>query len=137
MVKANVAVAIPDLVGESFDLFGDRGHSAIVAKEAGGVTVMGGGEILEPFPGVGGFDWRISRIEVGGLDGSLGVVEACFPWGMFVLVRPCAAEGVRDRDQVQGGGGAVFFTAGWTPLSVVPGASSIWMKVHGYSPWRS
>ncbi len=103
MVKANVAVAIPDLVGESFDLFGDRGHSAIVAKEAGGVTVMGGGEILEPFPGVGGFDWRISRIDVGG-SGSLAVVGVRFPWGVFVLVHPCAAKGVQDRDRVWEGG---------------------------------
>ncbi len=94
MVTPNVAIAIPDLVGESFDLFGDGGHAAILAKEGGGVAVVGRGGVLEPFPGAGGFDWRISRIDDGGLDGSLAVVEACFLWDVFVLVCPCAAEGV-------------------------------------------
>jgi hypothetical protein len=32
-VNPNKAVAIADLVGESFDLFGDRGRATIVAKE--------------------------------------------------------------------------------------------------------
>ncbi len=32
-VNPNEAVAIADLVGESFDLFGDGGHAAIMAKE--------------------------------------------------------------------------------------------------------
>jgi hypothetical protein len=93
-VKPNVAIVIPDLVGKSFDFWGDGGRTAIVAKVGGGAAAMGGGGILKPFPGVGGLDWRISRIDVGGLDGSLGVVEARFPWGVFVLVRPCAAEGL-------------------------------------------
>jgi hypothetical protein len=31
--KPNVAVAIPDFVEKSFDLFGDGGCAAIVAKE--------------------------------------------------------------------------------------------------------
>jgi hypothetical protein len=78
-VKPNVAVAIADLVGESFDLFGDRGCVAIVAKEGGGAAVVGGGRVFEPFPGVGGLDWMISRIDAGGLDGSLVVVGVCFP----------------------------------------------------------
>jgi hypothetical protein len=56
VVKPNVAVAIPDSVGESFDLFGDGGCVAIVAKEGGDAAVVGGGGILEPFPGVGGFN---------------------------------------------------------------------------------
>jgi hypothetical protein len=68
-------------------------HAAIVAKEGGGAAVMGRGGVLEPFPGVGGFNWMISRIDVGGL-GSLAVVGARFPWSVFVLVRPCAAEGI-------------------------------------------
>ncbi len=93
MVKQNVAIAIPDLVGESFDLFGDGGCAAIVAKEGGGAAVLGRGGVLEPFPGVGGFNWRISRIEVGGV-GSMAVVEVHFPWNSFVLVHPCAAKGV-------------------------------------------
>jgi hypothetical protein len=96
-VKPNVAIAIPDSVEESFDFFWDRGCTAIVAKEGGGAAVAGGGGVFEPFPGVGGFNWRISRIDIGGLDGSLPVVGACFPWGVFVLVYPCAAEGVQDR----------------------------------------
>ncbi len=58
---------------------------AIMAKGGGGAVVVGGGGVFKPFPGVGGFDWRISRIEVGGLDGSLAVVGARFPWGVFVL----------------------------------------------------
>ncbi len=41
VVKANVAIAIPDLVGESFDLFGGVGCASIVAKEAGGAAVVG------------------------------------------------------------------------------------------------
>jgi hypothetical protein len=101
-VKPNVAVAIPDLVGESFDLFGDGGQVVIVAKARGGAAVIGRGGVFEPIPGAGGFDWRISKIDVGGLDGSLVVVGACFPWGVFVLVCPCAAEGVQDRNQVRG-----------------------------------
>ncbi len=75
-------------------MFGDRGCTAIVAKEGGGAAVVGGGMVFEPFPGAGGFNWRISRIDVGGLDGSLAVVAARFPWDVFVLVRPCSAEGV-------------------------------------------
>jgi hypothetical protein len=94
VVKSNVAVAIPDLVGESFDLFWGWGRSAIVAKVGGVAAAVGGGGVLKLFPGAGGLDWRISRIDVGGLDRSLGVVEAQFPWGVFVLVRPCAAEGL-------------------------------------------
>jgi hypothetical protein len=104
MVKPNVAIAIPDLVGQSFDLFGDGGCATIVAKVGGGAAVMGGDGGLKPFPGAGSLDWRISRIDVGGLDRSLAVVGARFPWGVFVLVRPCAAEGVQDRDQVRRGG---------------------------------
>ncbi len=79
MVKPNVAIAIPDSVGESFDLFGDGGCVAIVAKDRCGAAVMGGGGVLGPFPGVGGLDWRILRIDVGGLDVSLADVEAHFP----------------------------------------------------------
>ncbi len=71
--------------------------------EGDGAAVVGRGGVLEPLPGAGGFNWRISRIDVGGL-GSLAVVGVCFPWGVFVLVRPCAAEGVRDRNQVWGVG---------------------------------
>jgi hypothetical protein len=81
------------LSGEGFDLFGDGGRMAIVAKEGGGAAVVGRGGFLEPFPGTGGFNWRISRIDVGGL-GYLAVVGAHFPLGVFVLVHPCAAEGV-------------------------------------------
>jgi hypothetical protein len=102
-MKPNVAVAIPDLVRDSFDLFGDGGCGAIVAKEGVGAAVVGGGGVFEPFPGAGGFDWRISRIDVGGLDGSLAVFGARFPWGVFILVHPCAAEGARDPNQVGGG----------------------------------
>jgi hypothetical protein len=58
LAKPNVAVAIPDLVGESFDFEGDRACAAIVAKEGGG-TAVGGGGVLAPFSGVGGLDWRI------------------------------------------------------------------------------
>ncbi len=54
---------------------------------------MGGGRVFKPFPGAGAFDWSISRIDAESLDGSLAVVGACFPWGVFVLVRPGAAEG--------------------------------------------
>jgi hypothetical protein len=64
---------------------------------------VGRGGVLEPFPGVGGFNWRISRINVGGLNGSLAVVRARFSWDVFILVRPCAAKGVQDRDRVGGG----------------------------------
>jgi hypothetical protein len=60
---------------------------------------------------VGGFNWSISRIDAGGLDSSLAVVGACFPWAVFVLVHPCAAKEVQDRNRVQGGGGAGFFAA--------------------------
>ncbi len=74
-------------------MFGEGGHAAIVAKEGDGAAVIGGERDLEPFPGAVGFNWRISRIDVGGL-GSLGVVGAFSPWGLFVLVHPCAAEGV-------------------------------------------
>jgi hypothetical protein len=94
VVKPNVAVAIPDLVGESFDFGGDGGHKAIVGKVGGGAAAVGRGEVLEPFPGARSLDWRISRIDIAGLDGSLGVVEARFPWGLFVLVHPCASEEV-------------------------------------------
>ena len=93
-MKPNVAIAIPDLVGESFDLFGDGGCTAIVAKVGGGAAVVGGGGVLKPFPGAEGLDWRISRINVGGLDGSLAVAGAHFSWGVIVLVHPCAVEGV-------------------------------------------
>jgi hypothetical protein len=44
---------------------------------------MGGGRVFNPFPGVGGFDWSISRIDAGGLERSLAVVGALFPWGVF------------------------------------------------------
>jgi hypothetical protein len=128
VAKPNVAVAIPDSLGVSFDCFGDSGHTAIVAKVGGATAAVGGGGVLEPFSGVGGLDRRISRIDVGGSDRSLGFVEAHFPWGVFVRVRPCAAEGVQDRDRVRGGGGAGFFAAGWTPSLIVPGVSSIWSK---------
>ncbi len=79
MVKPNVAIAIPYLVGESFDFLGDRGRTAIVAKVGGGAAVVDAGGVLEPFPGAGGLDWRISRIAVGGVDGSLAVVGVRFP----------------------------------------------------------
>ncbi len=98
---------------------------------------MGGGKIFDPFPGAGGFDWSISRIDAGGLDGSLAVVVACFPWGMFVLVRPHSEEEVQDCDQVQGGGGAGFFAAICTLSLYMPGSISISLKVRGYSPCRS
>jgi hypothetical protein len=88
VAKPNVAVAIPDSLGVSFDCFRDGGHTAIVAKVGGAAAAVGRGGVLEPFPGVGGLDWRISRIDVGGSDRSLGFVEAHSPWGMFVLVRP-------------------------------------------------
>ncbi len=65
------------------------------------------------------------------MDGYLGVVEAHFPWGVFVLVCPCAVEGVQDRGQVWGGGRAGFFTADHMPPSVVPEASSIWLRYVG------
>ncbi len=97
VVKSKVTVAIPDSVGESFNFLGDRGRPAIVAivaKVGGGAAAVGGGGVLEPFPGAGGLDWRISRIDVRGLDWSLGVVGACFPWGVFVLMHPCAVKGV-------------------------------------------
>jgi hypothetical protein len=68
-VKPNVVAAIPDLVGESIDLFGDRGCVGIVAKEGGGAAVLGRGGVFKPFPGAGGFNWRISRIHVGVLTG--------------------------------------------------------------------
>jgi hypothetical protein len=90
---------------------------------------MGGGRVSNPFPGVGGFDWSISRIDAGGLDSSLAVVGARFPWDMLVLVRPHAAERVRECDQVQGGAGAGFFAAVWMLLLVVPGTVS--MKTKG------
>jgi hypothetical protein len=102
-MKPYVAIAIPDSVGESFDFFGDGGREEIVAKEGGGAAVVGRGGVFEPFPGAGGFNWRISRISAGGLDRSLAVVGAHFPWGVFVLVCACAAEGVQDRNQVRGG----------------------------------
>jgi hypothetical protein len=70
---------------------------AIMAKVGGGAAPVGRGGVLQPFPGAGGLDWRISSNDVGGLDGSLGVVEARFSWGMFVLVGPCAAKGVQDK----------------------------------------
>ncbi len=50
-----------------------------MAKVGGGVAIVGGGGVLKPFPGAGGLDWRISRIDLGGLDGSLAVVGARFP----------------------------------------------------------
>ncbi len=93
VVKPNVSIAILDMVGESFDLFGDGGPAAIVVKVGGGAAVVGGGGVLKPFPGAGCLDW-ISRIDVGGLDGSLAVFGAHFPWGVFILVQPCAAKGV-------------------------------------------
>jgi hypothetical protein len=98
---------------------------------------MGGGRVFNPFPGVGGFDWSIFRIDAGGLDGSLAVVGTCFLWGVFVPVRPHAAEGVWERDQVRGGAGAGFFAAIWMLLSVVSGTGSMSLKVLGYSPCRS
>jgi hypothetical protein len=41
---------------------------------------MGGGRVFNLFPGAGGFDWSISRIDAGGLDGSLAVVGTHSPW---------------------------------------------------------
>jgi hypothetical protein len=79
LVKPNLAVAIPDSVGESFDLFGDGDRAAIVTKVGDGAAVVGGGGVLGPFPGAGGLDWRISRIDVRGLNGSLAVIRARFP----------------------------------------------------------
>jgi hypothetical protein len=98
---------------------------------------MGGGRVFNPFPGAGGSDCSISRIDAGGLDGSLVVVGAYFPWGVFILVHPHAAERVRERNQVWGGAGAGFFAAVWTLLLVVPGTGSMSLKVLGYSPCRS
>ncbi len=86
---------------------------------------MGRGRIFNPFPGARGFDWSISRIDAGGLDGSLAVVGGCFPWGKFVLVHPCAAEGVWECDQVRGGAGAGFFAAVWMLLLVMPGTGHV------------
>jgi hypothetical protein len=104
MVRPNVAVAIPDLVGESFDFFGDGGCEAIVAKVGGGAAAVSGSGVVKPFPGVGGLDWRISRIDVGLSDGSLGVVEAHFPEDVFVLVHPCTVEGFETPSECGGGG---------------------------------
>jgi hypothetical protein len=56
VVKPNVAIAIPHLVGESFDFLDDGGHTAIMAKVGGGAAVVDGGGVLKPFPGVGGLD---------------------------------------------------------------------------------
>jgi hypothetical protein len=98
---------------------------------------MGGGRVFNPFPGAGGFDWSISRFDAGGLDGSLAVVGARFPWGVFVPVHPCAAHGVWECNQVGGGAGAGFFAAVWMLLLVVPGTGSMLLKVLGYSPCRS
>ncbi len=78
-VKPSVTVAIPDLAGESFDLFGDGGCTEILAKKGGGAAVVGRGGVFEPFPGAEGFDCRISRIDVGGLDRSLAVFGVRFP----------------------------------------------------------
>jgi hypothetical protein len=38
-----------------------------VVKVGGGAAVVGKGGVLEPFPGAGGLDWRILRIDVGGV----------------------------------------------------------------------
>ncbi len=46
MVKPNINVDIPDLVGESFDFFWDGDRAAIVAKVGGGAAVVGGGGVL-------------------------------------------------------------------------------------------
>jgi hypothetical protein len=99
VVKPNVAVAIPDLVGRSFDFWGDGGCTAIVAKVGGGAAVVSGGRFLKPFPGAGGLDWSGAPME-----------------------------GVQDRNQVRGGGEAGFFAAGQTPSLVVPGASHMVKK---------
>jgi hypothetical protein len=108
-----------------------------VAKECSSAAGIGGGRVFNPFPGAGGFDWSISRIDAGGLDGSLAVVGVHFTWGVLVLVRLCAANGVRDHDQVQGVAGAGFFAAVCMLLLVVPGMRSMSLKVFGYLPCRS
>jgi hypothetical protein len=82
VVKPNVAIAIPDLVGESFDLFGDGGCTAIVAKVGGGAAVVGGGGVLKPFPGAEGLDWRSSKNwcwGFGQVPGGWRLLERVFP----------------------------------------------------------
>jgi hypothetical protein len=116
----DVAIAIPDLVGESLDLFGDGGHAAIVAKVGGNAAVAGRGGVLEPFPGAGGLDWRISRVDVGGLDGSQAVVGARFPGACSIWCAHVQRSVFKTATKCGGGrGGVGFFTAGWASLLVV------------------
>jgi hypothetical protein len=90
VMKPNVAIANPDLVGESFFCLG----MGVVQQSWQRREVV-----------------LLSWVEVGfslgreALTGGSQELIACFPWGVFILVHPCAAEGVQDRDQVQGGGG--------------------------------
>jgi hypothetical protein len=82
------------------------------------------GRVFNPFPGAGGFNWSISKIDAGGLDGSLAVVDMRFTWGVFVLVRPCAVEGVQNATKCKEGlelvssllfGCCCWLCQGWDP----------------------
>jgi hypothetical protein len=88
--------------------FGDGGRTATFAKDGGGGSALGRGEVvILRFV----WEWRISRIDAGGLVDALVGVNACFPWGAVGLMWPHGAEREQERDQVQRGVGVAFFAA--------------------------
>jgi hypothetical protein len=103
-----VAEAIAKLVRVSSKGFGDGGCAATFAKDGGGGRALGRGEVvILSFV----WEWRISRIDAGGLVHALVGVNACFPWGAVGLMWPRGAEQEQERNQVRRGAGVVFFTA--------------------------
>ncbi len=108
VLSSNVAEAIAKPVGVSSKGFGDRGCTETFAKDVGGGRALGRGEVvILSFV----WEWRISRIDAGGLVNALVGVNACFPWGAVGLMWPRGAEREQERDQVWRGAGVVFFAA--------------------------
>jgi hypothetical protein len=95
VVSSNVAEAIAKLVGVSSKCFGDGGHAATFAKDGGGGRALGRGKVvILSFV----WEWRISRINAGGLVNALVGVNARFPWGAVGLMWPRGAEREQERD---------------------------------------
>ncbi len=128
VLNSKVAAARAKLVGVSFKAFRDGDCMAIVAKEGG----SGGAFVIQDRV-LGGFnwEWRISRIDAGGLDNALAGVETRFPGGTLGLIRLRG-----EQDQLQGEAGVIFLVVIWVVTSVVTAFESMASKVLGYPPWR-
>jgi hypothetical protein len=103
-----MAEAIAKSVGVSSKGFGDGGRTAKIAKDGGGGRALGRGEVvILRFV----WEWRISRVDAGGLVDALAGVNARVPWDAIGLMWPHGAERERECDRVQRGAGVVFFAA--------------------------